>query len=80
MENRMLYYFNVLTERSASLHSGTIVREGDIVQFTNSDGDICRDEIRRRDNGTLYFFNSSFQIQDYQNAIKDTNGKQERID
>lgn len=57
-------------QRSAKLANGTKVREGDIVEFTNSDGEVCRDVIRRDINNTkrLYFWNNNFEISDYKSA------------
>ena len=56
--------------RKAALYNGQIVREGDKVSFINSDGETCVDEIKRRQDGTLYFWNTSHKITDYRNAVK----------
>ena len=54
-----------------TLFNGTPVQEGDVIEFINSDLDICRDVIRRRTHdNTLYFWNSRYEITDYRNAIK----------
>lgn len=34
-------------QRSARLANGSKVKEGDLVEFTNSDGEKCRDTIKR---------------------------------
>ncbi len=70
MESKIKYYFNMVADRSAFLSNGDRVKEGDAVKFTNSDGEICMDIIRRRDDGTLYFWNTGFKIIDYINAEK----------
>ena len=57
-------------KKKAYLHNGQIVREGEFVSFVNSDGKICIDKIKRRSDGTLYFWNSFFDISEYTNAIK----------
>lgn len=64
------------------LYNGTEVKEGDKVAFINSDGKKCEALIKRRKfkashpdtgekfkKGTLYFWNSSFNISDYKNAF-----------
>ena len=57
-------------QRKAFLANGTEVREGDEVSFVNSDGVKCTDKIKRREDGTLFFWNAEFSIQDYKSAIK----------
>jgi hypothetical protein len=57
-------------QRKALLADGTEVKEGDEVSFINSDGIKCTDKIRRRKDGTLFFWNAEFNIQDYKSAIK----------
>lgn len=59
-------------QRTARLASGEKVREGDTVEFTNSDGEVCRDIIRRDINNPkrLYFWNNAFEITDYKSARK----------
>ena len=57
-------------QRKAFLSNGTEVREGDEVSFVNSDGTKCIDRIRRREDGTLFFWNSTFKIDDYVSAEK----------
>lgn len=59
-------------QRTAKLYDGTIVREGDKVSFKNSDGIMCSREIGRRHDGSLYFWNTSAQVEDYRNAIKES--------
>lgn len=57
-------------QRKTFLFNGEEVKEGDEVSFVNSDGEECIDKIRRRDDGTLFFWNNQFEIKDYQNARK----------
>ena len=59
-------------QRSARLSDGTKVKEGDVVEFTNSDGEVCRDIVRRDINNPkrLYFWNNTFDISDYKSARK----------
>jgi len=57
-------------QQKAILYNGQIVREGDKISFRNSDGYLCVGIIKRRDDKTLYFKNSRFDITDYQNAKK----------
>ena len=55
------------------LFNGTEVREGDLVEFVNSDGEKCQDVIRRDVNSPtrrLFFWNNQFDITDYENAEK----------
>jgi hypothetical protein len=53
------------------LNNGSVVAEGDVVEFINSDGQICRDVIRKREkDGTLYFWNSYYGIKSYKTARK----------
>ena len=59
-----------MKQRKAKLCNGQIVREGDQVSFINSDGCLCVNIIKRRDDKTLYFWNSRFDITDYRNAKK----------
>ena len=55
----------------AKLYNGTEVTEGDVVEFTNSDYQICRDVIKSRTmDGSLYYWNSNYEITDYQSARK----------
>lgn len=58
-------------QRSAILANGQRVREGDIIEFTNSDGEKCRDIIRRDINNQkrLFFWNNAFEITDYKSAV-----------
>lgn len=60
-------------QNKAFLASGTEVREGDEVSFVNSDGIKCTDKVRRREDGTLFFWNSTFKIGDYVSAEKFNN-------
>ena len=62
--------FRFIKQKKAKLANGQVVRFGDNVQFTNSDGEVCRDIIKRRADGTLYFWNQMFQIEDYKSAVK----------
>lgn len=57
-------------QRKAFLANGTEVKEGDEVSFVNSDGIKCTDIIKRREDGTLYFWNNGFAIKDYISAKK----------
>lgn len=57
-------------QRKAFLYNGTVVREGDEVSFVNSDGVKCTDKIKRREDGTLFFWNTTFNISDYVSAKK----------
>ena len=57
-------------QRKAFLANGTEVREGDEVSFVNSDGIKNTDKIKRRKDGTLFFWNTSFNIGDYASAEK----------
>ena len=59
-------------QRKARLASGQIVREGDLVEFTNSDGEICRGRIERDINNPkrLFFWNNRFEIADYKSAVR----------
>ena len=57
-------------QRKAFLANGTEVREGDEVTFVNSDGIKCTDKIKRRKDGTLFFWNNEFNIDDYVSAEK----------
>ena len=57
-------------QRKAFLANGTEVKEGDEVSFVDSDGIKCTDKIRRREDGTLFFWNSGFSIDDYASAKK----------
>ena len=58
-------------QRKAFLANGTEVKEGDEVSFVNSDGITCTDTIKRREDGKLYFWNTSFNITDYISAEKE---------
>ena len=57
-------------QRKATLANGDTVREGDTVEFINSDGEMCRDKIRRDINNPkrLYFWNNTAEISDYKSA------------
>lgn len=68
----MNLFKKLLQQRKALLFNGQEVKEGDKVSFTNSDGVECTQEIKRREDGTLFFWNSGFEIVDYQNARKTT--------
>ena len=57
-------------QRKAFLANGTEVREGDEVSFVNSDGVRCTNNIKRRADGTLYFWNITYNIEDYPNEEK----------
>ena len=60
----------IFQQRKAFLANGTEVREGDEVSFINSDGVKCTGKIKRREDGTLYFWNTTFNICDYYSATK----------
>jgi hypothetical protein len=59
-------------QRKARLANGQTVREGDLVEFTNSDGEICRGRIERDVNNPkrLFFWNNTFEIADYKSAVR----------
>lgn len=59
-------------QRKARLTNGQTVREGDLVEFTNSDGEICRGRIERDINNPkrLFFWNNRFEIVDYKSAVR----------
>jgi len=57
-------------QRKAFLCNGTEVREGDEVSFVNSDGVKCTDKIKRRGDGTLFFWNATFNVDEYVSAEK----------
>jgi hypothetical protein len=57
-------------QRKAFLANGTEIKEGDEVSFVNSDGIKCTDKIKRREDGTLFFWNNGFSIEDYSSAEK----------
>ena len=59
-------------KRKAKLFNGQTVREGDMVEFTNSDGEICRDIVQRDINNPkrLFFWNNTAEISDYKSARK----------
>ena len=59
-----------MKQLKAKLYNGQIVMEGDKVSFRNSDGYKCISTINRRDDKTLFFLNSRYDITDYQNAKK----------
>ena len=72
---------NLFRQRKAKLFNGEIVKENDLVRFINSDGMKCVGRIERRKfasphndtgkyfrKGTLFFWNSGFDITDYKNA------------
>jgi len=57
--------------KTATLFNGTKVKEGDIVSFITSDGIECKDQIRRRPNGSLYFWNITKRIKEDYSAKKE---------
>ena len=57
-------------QRKTKLYNGQIVRYGDHISFRDSDGYLRVGKIKRRDDKTLYFWNSRFDITDYRNAKK----------
>ena len=57
-------------KRYGRLANGQKVKEGDLVAFINSDGERCEDVIRKRKDGTLYFWNCNFEITDYKSAYR----------
>ncbi len=57
-------------QRKAFLSNGTEVREGDEITLVNSDGIKCTDKIKRRDDGSLFFWNTTFNINEYVSAEK----------
>jgi len=62
-------------QQKAYLKNGELVREGDLVTFINSDGNICTKPIERRKDGTLFFWNSTSDIDDYHSAVKERKGE-----
>ena len=62
----------ILKRRTATLANGQIVKEGDTVEFINSDGEVCRDKIKRDVNNPrrLFFWNNKFNIDDYKSAVR----------
>lgn len=59
-----------MKQHKAKLHNGQVVKDGDRISFRNSDGYKCVGIIKRRNDQTLYFWNSRFDITDYRNAKK----------
>ena len=59
-----------MKQRKSKLYNGQIVIEGDQVSFIDSDGYLRIGTINCRDDKTLYFWNSRFDITDYRNAKK----------
>ena len=59
-------------QRKAKLANGQVVKEGDVVEFTNSDGEKCRGKIMRDINNPkrLFFWNNRFNISDYKSAVR----------
>jgi hypothetical protein len=68
----MKFLTKIFKQRKANLFNGATIRFGDKVSFINSDGEKCVSKIGRRDDGTLYFWNTSASITDYRNAIKES--------
>jgi hypothetical protein len=61
----------LFTKNTTKLYNGCKVSEGDVVEFINSDGQICRDVIRKREkDDSLYFWNSCYGIESYRSAYK----------
>jgi hypothetical protein len=58
-------------QRKAKLFNGDIVKLGDKISFVNSDGIKCTGVIKRKANGDLFFWNTSHDILEYTNAIKE---------
>lgn len=57
--------------QTVKLYNGDSVNAGDVVQFTNSDNQVCRDVIRKRESdGSLYYWNSYYSIKSYTSARK----------
>lgn len=59
-------------QRKAKLHNGIPVKQGDRVKFINSDGKECIGTIEYNINNPkkLFFWNNSFEITDYRDAVK----------
>lgn len=70
--NKLRLFYMLFKQRSARLANGTKVKEGDVVEFTNSDGEVCRGVISRDASNPkrLYFWNRNFEIEDYKSARK----------
>jgi len=62
--------YRLFKQRKAKLANGDTVKFGDTVTFTNSDGENCTSTIKRRRDGTLYYWNPLFEIKDYDSARK----------
>jgi|APSaa5957512576_1039674.scaffolds.fasta_scaffold286815_2 hypothetical protein len=61
----------IFKQKFAKLHNGQKVRPGDTVSFVDSDGQTQTGKIAyglRGDPKKLYFWNSRFDIESYQNA------------
>lgn len=85
----MKFIKKLFQQKKSFLFNGEKVRENDFVVFFNSDGIECVNEIKRRDDGTLFFWNANFEISDYRSAkkctveqaakVKSFNGKQDKL-
>jgi len=52
-------------QRQTRLTNGDLVKEGDLCQFVNSDGETVISPIKRRLDGSLFFLNIGYEITDY---------------
>jgi len=62
----------IFKQRSAKLFNGQKVKQGDEVKFVNSDGRKCIGTIEYDVNNPkrLFFFNNTYNVEDYTNAEK----------
>ena len=60
----------MIKQHKAKLYNGQIVRYSDHISFRDSDGYLRVGKINRRNDKTLFFWNSRFNITDYRNAKK----------
>lgn len=59
----------LLGEKTAKLANGQTVKHGDLVEFTDSDGEVRQYYIERNDRtGKLYFCNCTFPVDAYKSA------------
>ena len=59
--------------KTRKLFNGQTVKEGDLVTFMDSDNFFRTGKIKTRTDGSLYFWNSTHDILEYQNAERVTN-------
>ena len=67
----MKFFKELFYQRSVKLCNGDVVRYGDKVEFTDSDGDIRRGIVERHySTGKLFIFNNTFPVTAYKSARK----------